>query len=77
MADDLGYECVGSYGGQSYGTPNLDELVTGKYLLEKAPMDSESLNPDELRVKRDFQRILDSIPASTKIQSNKLLHLIR
>ncbi|WP_413430833.1 sulfatase-like hydrolase/transferase [Crateriforma spongiae] len=27
MADDLGVECLGSYGGTSYATPNLDELA--------------------------------------------------
>ena len=27
MADDLGYECLGCYGGQSYKTPNLDALA--------------------------------------------------
>ena len=27
LADDLGYECLGCYGGQSYRTPNLDGLA--------------------------------------------------
>jgi arylsulfatase A-like enzyme len=27
MADDLGYECLGCYGGESYLTPNLDSLA--------------------------------------------------
>ncbi len=27
MADDLGYECLGCYGGTSYSTPNLDKLA--------------------------------------------------
>jgi len=27
MADDLGYECLGAYGGRSYRTPNLDALA--------------------------------------------------
>lgn len=27
MADDMGYECLGSYGGESYTTPNLDQLA--------------------------------------------------
>ena len=27
MADDLGYECVGAYGGTSYKTPTLDRLA--------------------------------------------------
>lgn len=27
MADDLGVECLGSYGGVSYSTPNLDQLA--------------------------------------------------
>ncbi len=27
MADDLGYECLGAYGGTSYKTPNLDKLA--------------------------------------------------
>jgi arylsulfatase A len=29
MADDLGMETIGTYGGESYQTPNLDELATG------------------------------------------------
>lgn len=27
MADDLGYECLGAYGGRSYETPHLDVLA--------------------------------------------------
>ena len=27
LADDLGYECLGSYGGKSYNTPRLDEMA--------------------------------------------------
>jgi len=27
MADDMGYECLGSYGGTSYSTPVLDEMA--------------------------------------------------
>lgn len=27
LADDLGYECLGAYGGTSYRTPNLDRLA--------------------------------------------------
>ena len=27
MADDLGYETIGAYGGSSYQTPNLDLLA--------------------------------------------------
>ena len=27
MADDLGYECLGCYGGTSYATPNIDALA--------------------------------------------------
>src|SRR4051812_6028471 len=29
MADDLGYETIGSNGGTSYKTPNLDSLAAG------------------------------------------------
>ena len=29
MADDLGYECLSSYGGESYKTPHLDRLSAG------------------------------------------------
>jgi arylsulfatase A len=29
LADDLGRECLGSYGGTSYATPRLDELARG------------------------------------------------
>lgn len=28
MADDVGYECFGSYGSRQYSTPNLDRLAT-------------------------------------------------
>jgi arylsulfatase A len=27
MADDIGYECIGAYGGTSYRTPNIDRLA--------------------------------------------------
>ena len=27
LADDLGYECLGCYGGESYNTPNLDAMA--------------------------------------------------
>ena len=29
VADDLGMECVGAYGGLSYKTPNIDKLAAG------------------------------------------------
>src|SRR5262249_39805506 len=29
MADDMGHECLGCYGGTSYKTPNLDALASG------------------------------------------------
>ena len=29
MADDIGYECYGAYGGTSYPTPNIDRLAAG------------------------------------------------
>lgn len=28
MADDMGYECIGTYGSTSYKTPNIDELAS-------------------------------------------------
>lgn len=28
MADDMGFECLGCYGGTSYSTPNLDRMAT-------------------------------------------------
>jgi len=34
MADDLGYECLGSYGSTSYKTPMLDELAGGGMRFE-------------------------------------------
>ncbi|MGH9674576.1 MAG: sulfatase-like hydrolase/transferase [Bryobacteraceae bacterium] len=36
MADDLGYECLGSNGGLSYRTPNLDRLAAGGVRFEHA-----------------------------------------
>lgn len=29
LADDMGYECLGAYGGTSYKTPHLDKLAAG------------------------------------------------
>jgi arylsulfatase A len=34
MADDMGYECVGANGGESYATPNLDRLAAGGMRFE-------------------------------------------
>jgi len=34
MADDLGFETLGCYGGQSYATPHLDRLAAGGMLFE-------------------------------------------
>lgn len=35
MADDLGYETLSSYGGESYTTPNLDKLAQEGMLFER------------------------------------------
>ena len=29
LADDLGYECIGANGGQTYKTPELDQMRNG------------------------------------------------
>ena len=45
MADDLGYETLGSYGGTSYATPNLDKLAETGILFKNChsmPMCSPS-----------------------------------
>jgi arylsulfatase A len=34
LADDLGYECLGCNGGQSYRTPNLDRMAAGGLRFE-------------------------------------------
>ncbi|MCA9245478.1 MAG: sulfatase-like hydrolase/transferase [Planctomycetales bacterium] len=34
MADDMGFECVGANGGESYKTPNLDRLASGGMRFE-------------------------------------------
>ncbi len=34
MADDLGYECIGANGGESYQTPVLDELAANGVRFE-------------------------------------------
>ena len=34
MADDLGFECIGANGGESYSTPNLDRLAAGGMRFE-------------------------------------------
>jgi len=36
MADDLGYECIGAYGGSSYATPNIDRLAETGIRFENA-----------------------------------------
>ncbi len=36
LADDLGYECLGSYGGRSYATPRLDELAANGARFNRA-----------------------------------------
>lgn len=35
MADDMGYECVGANGGETYQTPNLDRLAAGGMRFEQ------------------------------------------
>jgi len=35
MADDLGFECLGSYGGETYGTPHLDALAKSGIRFEQ------------------------------------------
>jgi arylsulfatase A-like enzyme len=36
LADDLGYECLGCYGGKSYQTPRLDELAASGARFQRA-----------------------------------------
>jgi arylsulfatase A-like enzyme len=36
LADDLGYETVGCYGGESYGTPNIDRLAAEGIRFDRA-----------------------------------------
>ncbi len=36
LADDLGYECLGCYGGKSYKTPRLDELAATGVRFQRA-----------------------------------------
>ncbi|TXE07215.1 sulfatase-like hydrolase/transferase [Seonamhaeicola algicola] len=36
MADDLGFECIGSYGGTSYKTPNIDKLAANGLQFNQA-----------------------------------------
>lgn len=36
LADDLGYECLGAYGGTSYPTPNLDRLAASGMRFDRA-----------------------------------------
>ena len=36
LADDLGYECLGCYGGESYQTPVLDGLAQGGMRFDHA-----------------------------------------
>lgn len=36
LADDLGYECIGANGGESYQTPNLDRLAASGMRFEHA-----------------------------------------
>ncbi|QDT55179.1 Arylsulfatase [Caulifigura coniformis] len=36
LADDLGYECLGTDGGESYSTPHLDKLAAGGMRFDRA-----------------------------------------
>src|SRR5690349_19405342 len=36
LADDLGYECIGANGGESYQTPHLDTLAAGGMRFDRA-----------------------------------------
>ncbi|HVJ87406.1 MAG TPA: sulfatase-like hydrolase/transferase [Caulifigura sp.] len=36
LADDLGYECIGANGGESYQTPHLDKLAAGGVRFDRA-----------------------------------------
>lgn len=36
MVDDLGFECIGSYGGTSYKTPNIDKLAANGLQFNQA-----------------------------------------
>ena len=36
MADDVGYECFGSYGSREYSTPRLDALAEEGYVSRVA-----------------------------------------
>ena len=38
LADDLGYECFGAYGGTSYKTPAIDKLAAGGMRFDRAYM---------------------------------------
>nr|MBI1232122.1 sulfatase-like hydrolase/transferase [Cytophagales bacterium] len=69
-ADDMGYECLGSYGGASYNTPILDKLAAEGVrfydidddVLEQSPIADASLTPDVLEVKRAFEGVFTSLP---------------
>ena len=50
MADDLGYECLGSYGGTSYNTPNLDALAKGGVLLQWKEIPAAELSGNAVHV---------------------------
>ena len=45
MVDDFGYECVTANGGQSYQTPNIDQLAATGMRFEELPTRSSCVRP--------------------------------
>ena len=67
MADDIGYECFGCYGGTSYKTPVLDELAK-KY---KTRLKIAKINVDENQGVSSRYNIA-SIPTMFLIKDGKI-----
>lgn len=71
MADDMGYECLSSYGSAIYNTPNLDKLAgqdvlffdVAKDVREQQPLAIESLSAQGKAAYGQLQTVLKRMPA--------------
>jgi hypothetical protein len=54
MADDLGYECLGCNGGESYQTPHLDQLARTGVRFTRGFVNPQRM-PESITANRDIQ----------------------
>lgn len=77
LADDLGIECLSSYGGNSHITPNLDKLATQGMRFTHAfsnPLCSPS-RANLLTGRYPFKNGLKQVISETKRHANTYLHI--